>query len=233
MRAMFDRELIKLNEDILRLGGMVEDALDRTMVALKGFNTIMAEEIIRQDDAIDEMDARIERHCLSLFAMQSPVAQDMRVVGSSLKMLTDLERIADHAADISELTVRMAQNRSVRLPDDLFRMADMARRMLNDSLRAYQNRDVALAGEVCNEDDQVDEMFNQITLDLINRMKQNPESLETGVDILFIVKYLERIADHATNIAEWVVYVQTGRHSHMQHPENHPSATGGADGKTE
>lgn len=223
MRAIFDRELQRLHDDVLRLGGMVEDALNRTMVALREMNTAMAEEIIRQDDAIDEMDARIEKHCLSLFAMQSPVAQDMRVVGSSLKMLTDLERIADHAADISELTIRLAPGRTqTRLPDEVFRMADMARGMLNRSLEAYKNRDLESAKAVCADDDQVDAMFNRIVLDLIGRMKQNPDTMETGIDILFIVKYLERIADHATNIAEWVAYVQTGRHSHMQHPENHP-----------
>lgn len=221
MRNLLDRELQKLHEEILRLGGMVENSVDQTIVALRDMNADLAESIIAKDDEIDRMEGSIEKHCLSLFALQHPMAGDLRIIGSSLKMLTDLERIADHSADIAELTVRLAKSRTTRPQATIFQMAERARGMIRKSLEAYLTGDVEAAKAVCSEDDVVDNMFNDIIMDMVNRMKQDPSCVETSIDLMFIVKYLERMADHATNIGEWVIYNKTGVHDHMQHPQQH------------
>ncbi len=220
MRFHLEKSLQKLKEDIGRLGGMVEEAVDKTLIALREMNVELAREIISQDDEIDNVENKIEKQCLSLFALQQPLAKDLRMIGSTLKMITDLERIADQAADISELTIRLAE-KPVKINPEIYQMAEKARSMVARSIDAYINQDVETATKVCNEDDEVDNMFNDLVMDIATQIKSGSHSVEQLIDIMFIVKYLERIADHATNISEWVVYIETGNHQHLQHPEMH------------
>jgi phosphate transport system protein len=136
-------------------------------------------------------------------------------------MITDLERIADHAADISELILRLASQKPVRINPVLYEMAETSRSMVRRSIDAFINHDMDTANCVCKDDDIVDKMFNDIILDIANQIRSDTQPVEQLIDIMFIVKYLERMGDHATNISEWVVYNETGKHQHLQHPEQH------------
>lgn len=222
MRNILDKELRQLNGEILRLGGLVEEAVEQSIIALREMDAERARSVVSHDDQIDHMENKIEKHCLSLFALQQPLAGDLRHIGASLKMLTDLERIADHAADIAELTIRLVGTLPGTVPADVFRMAEKTRNMLRVALDAFIRQDIEAARQVCAADDEVDDLFQAIVIDRVNVMKADPSLVEMSTDIMFIVKYLERIGDHATNIAEWVLYDITGLHSHMQHPELHP-----------
>ena len=222
MRNLLDRELQQLNGEILRMGGLVEESVEQTIIALRELDADLARAVIAKDDLVDSMEAKIEKHCLNLFALQQPLAGDLRLIGASLKMLTDLERIADHASDIAELTLRLVGCAAGTVPADVFRMADKTRSMLRGSLDAFIHQDLEAARQVCDDDDEVDDLFNSLILDRVNAIKADPRKVEVSIDIMFIVKYLERMGDHATNIAEWVTYNVTGQHGHMQHPEQHP-----------
>lgn len=220
MRYHLDKSLQELKDEISRLGGMVEESLDKTLIALKEMNVDLAREIITHDDEIDNVESNIEKHCLSLFALQQPLAKDLRMIGSALKMITDLERIADQSADISELTIRLA-DKPVKINPDVFSMAEKARNMVGRSIDAFVNQDMTTAAEVCQADDEVDQLFNDLVMDIATQIKSGSQSVEQLIDIMFIVKYLERIGDHATNISEWAIYNETGNHQHLQHPEAH------------
>jgi len=222
MRRIFEKELQQLNTDLLRMGGLVEESVEQTIIALRELDKELAQVIIRKDDLIDHMENKIEKHCLSLFALQQPLAGDLRLIGSSLKMLTDLERIADHASDIAELTIRLADYSKGSIPGSVFVMADKTLQMLRNALDSFIKQDTDMAKIVCDADDEVDELFSKVIMDRVNAIKSDSKNVEQCIDIMFIVKYFERIGDHATNIAEWVIYNVTGQHKHMQHPENHP-----------
>jgi len=222
MRNQFEKELQQLNGEILRMGGLVEESVAQTITALRNLDEELARAIIAKDDIVDSMETKIEKHCLNLFALQQPLAGDLRQISSTLKLLTDLERIADHASDISELTIRLVGSPAGAVPASVFTMAEQAHNMLRSCLDAFNRQDVAAAQRVCDEDDVVDDYFNDIILERVNIMKADPGMVELCIDIMFIVKYLERIGDHATNIAEWVIYSVTGQHAHLQHPERHP-----------
>lgn len=218
MRYQLERDLQQLKDDIGRLGGLVEESLDKTIIALRELDADLAKEIIAHDDEVDNIENKIEKRCLSLFALQQPLAKDLRMIGSTLKMITDLERIADHSSDMSELILRLVE-KPVKLNNDIFKMAEKARSMVGRSIDAFINEDMKTATEVCRDDDEIDDYFNILIMDIASQIKSDTKIAEQLIDIMFIVKYLERIGDHATNIGEWVVYNETGRHRHLQHPE--------------
>ena len=220
MRKHLEKELAELHLDLIKMGSLVEEAIDKAIIALKEQDIESAKMIMRSDDTIDDIEQKIEKRCLNLFATQQPLAKDLRVIGSTLKIITDLERIGDHASDISEITLRLAEQNYIKPLIDIPKMAELARKMVNNSIDAYVKQDVDLAKKVCEDDDIVDEMFNKIIIELINMMKGNPEAVEQAIDFMFVVKYLERMGDHATNIAEWVVYNVTGEHEHLQNQHN-------------
>lgn len=216
MRYGLDRSLHELKDEIVRMAGMVEDSLDKTIIALKEMNVKLAEDVISHDQEIDNIESKIEKQCLSLFALQQPLAKDLRLIGSILKIITDLERIADQAADVSELIVRLAQ-KPIKMNARIYTMAEKARVMVGRSIDAFINKDIDTAKDVCASDDEVDDLFNELVMDIASQIKTGVSSIEQLIDIMFIVKYLERIGDHATNIGEWVVYNETGTHKHLQH----------------
>lgn len=217
MRYHLDKSIQELKDEIGRLGGMVEESLDKTFIALREMNVDLAKDVIAHDDEIDNLENNIEKQCLSLFALQQPLAKDLRMIGSTLKMITDLERIADHSADIAELTIRMAE-KPFKINPEIYSMAEKARIMVGRSIDAFINQDVQTAKEVCQADDEVDQLFNALVMDIAAQIKSGEQWVEQLIDMMFIVKYLERIGDHATNISEWVVYNETGMHQHLQHP---------------
>jgi len=150
-----------------------------------------------------------------LIAMQQPIARDLRSISAVLKIITDMERIGDHSADIAEITIRMANGKYIKPLIDIPKMAEKAKEMVKKSIDAYVKQDIILASEVCASDDEVDELFYKIILELVSFMKNDPKTIEQAINFMFIAKYLERIADHATNISEWVVYNVTGDHEHL------------------
>lgn len=214
-RHSFDQGLDELHMDLIKMGSLVEESIENTITALKKQDTVMALKIIENDDVIDALEQKIEKKCMNLIARQQPVAKDLRTISTALKIITDMERIADHSSDIAELTIRMANVKYIKPLIDIPRMAEMARQMVNKSIDAYVKQDIKLAQEVCASDDDVDELFNKIVLELINIMKNNTESIEQAIDLMFIVKYFEKMADHSTNIGEWVAFNITGEHDRL------------------
>ena len=214
-RHSFDQGLDDLHQDLIKMGSLVEESIDNTILALKKQDIELANQVFRNDDVIDELEKKIEKKCMNLIARQQPLAKDLRTISTALKIITDMERIADHSADIAELTIRMAHIKYIKPLIDIPRMAEMAKHMVNKSIDAYVRQDVGLAQEVCASDDDVDDLFNKIILELVNIMKNDPQTVEQAIDLMFIAKYLERMADHATNIGEWVVFNVTGEHDHL------------------
>lgn len=214
-RHSFDQGLDDLHLDLINMGSLVEESIDNTILALKKQDVDLARKVFRNDDTIDELEQRIEKKCMNLIARQQPLAKDLRTISTALKIITDMERIADHSADIAEITLRMANVKYIKPLIDIPKMAELAKQMVNRSIDAYIKQDIKLAEEVCASDDDVDDLFNKIILELINIMKNDATTVEQGIDFMFIAKYLERMADHATNISEWVVFNVTGEHDHL------------------
>ncbi len=214
-RHSFDQGLEDLHLDLINMGSLVEESIDNTIMALKKQDVELARKIFRNDDVIDDYEKIIERKCMNLIARQQPLAKDLRTISTALKIITDMERIADASADIAEITIRMSGKNYIKPLIDIPRMAEMAKNMVNRAIDAYVRQDVKLAEDVCASDDEVDNLFNKIILELINLMRNDAETIEQGIDFMFIAKYLERMADHATNIGEWVVFNVTGEHDRL------------------
>ena len=212
MRNRFDRELIHLNDEMIEMGSLIEKAIEMAISALVNQNVELAKQTIEMDAEIDEKEREIEHLCLKLLLQQQPVAKDLRVISSALKMITDMERIGDQASDISEITIQLAKQKYIK---ELKRIQDMAKEaslMLVKSIEAFVNKDIVLAGEVIGKDDIVDDLFMQVKEELIQLISENRDNGEQATDFLMIAKYLERSGDHATNIAEWVIFSITGEH---------------------
>ncbi len=215
-RIPFEEELALLHDEIIIMLSMTEKAFDNAMEALKTQNLELAKEVIAGDDDIDNQERAIEKLCLEIMVRQNPVAGDLRRITSIFKLITDLERIADHAEDICEIVVRIYNQRLIKPLVDLPIMADMARSMVSRAIKAFMQQDIKMAKEVGKDDAQVDEMYHKIYNELIEMMKANPAVVEQAVALVSIAKYFERIADHATNVAEWVIFNVTGKHKHIQ-----------------
>ena len=214
-RHIFDKELEQLHMDLIKMASYVEESIENTIIALKKQDISLARKIFANDDIIDDMEHKIEKKCFNLIARQQPLAKDLRTISTALKIITDLERIGDHSADIAEITIRMAHEKYIKPLIDVPKMAEIARQMVNKSIDSYVKQDIDLAKEVCGTDDSVDDLFYRIILELISIMKNNSQTVEQAINFMFIAKYLERMADHATNISEWVVYSITGEHDHL------------------
>lgn len=214
-RHFFDRELEELHLELIKMGSLVEESIENTIIALKKQDIELAKKVFRNDDVIDDLERTIERRCMNLIARQQPLAKDLRTISTALKIITDMERIADHSSDIAEITIRMAGEKYIKPLIDIPKMAELAKQMVNKSIDAFVKQDIELAQSVCDSDDDVDQLFFKIVLELVNIMKNNTDSIEQAINFMFIAKYLERMADHATNIGEWVVFNVTGEHEHL------------------
>ena len=212
MRNKFGEQLERLHVEMIQMGALCEDAISAAAKALMTGDESLAQAAKDAEREIDQKERDVEDLCLKLLLQQQPVAKDLREISSALKMISDLERIGDQAADIAELT------RYVRLPAEdggRLHIADMARAvisMVTDSVDSFVKRDLALARAVCAADDQVDALFDQVKRELIALIARDPNCGEQGLDLMMVAKYLERIGDHATNVAEWVEYSLTGNH---------------------
>ena len=212
MRTRFDMELDNLNSDMIAMGALCENAISEAMQSLFTADKTAAQRTIEEDREIDRKEKDIEALCLRLLLQQQPVARDLRVISSALKMITDMERIGDQAADIAELIRHMHLTPVSRQNKHLSKMADATKKMVTESIDAFVKKDAALATKVLADDDLVDSLFLKLRHDIIEMIAADPGCGEEAVDVLMIAKYLERIGDHATNIAEWVLFSITGTH---------------------
>ncbi|MCL2664494.1 MAG: phosphate signaling complex protein PhoU [Defluviitaleaceae bacterium] len=212
MRSRYNDQLIQLNDRLIEMGAVAENAIAEAKKALLDQDVAVAQRIIDSDDEIDRMEKEIEGMCLKLLLQQQPVAGDLRLVSSILKIITDLERIGDHASDISEFTIALAGGPYIKNLEHIPQMAEMTMKMVSQSIEAYTRRDLALAEQVMEQDDAVDEIFRQVKRELIHLVNEDAEKGDQAIDLLMIAKYFERIGDHATNVAEWVEFSLTGVH---------------------
>lgn len=210
VRSEYDKELKELHKSLLKMGSYIEQSMDDTMEAFEKQNVKLAQEVIERDDIIDSMETAIETECLLLIARQQPIAGDLRMIASILKIITDLERIADQCADISEFTIKLAERSYIHFIDEILDMANQVKKMIKQTIDTYVALDVQKAISTAKEDDIVDNYFEEIVTKTQQLMKEDPEFIEQGTNFIFIAKYLERMADHATNICEWVAYRVTG-----------------------
>jgi phosphate transport system protein len=206
MRSKFDGQLRKLNDEMISMGSMIEHAIQDAIDAFFNQNTEKARQIMQEDELVDQEQKKIENICFQLLIQQQPVARDLRTITAAMKMVTDMERIGDQAADISELTIMMADSPYRLKEDNIRKMSAETIIMLLQAVEAYVERDMEKARQVIAHDDVVDELFVKVKADLIEVMQQSPDYAEHAADLLMVNKYLERIGDHATNIAEWVIF---------------------------
>jgi phosphate transport system protein len=210
MSKHLERDLDNLQQDLLALAASAEEAIHKAIRALQERETDVAEQVIAEDNQIDEEENHVEEECLKILALHQPVAVDLRRITAALKINTDLERMADLAEDIAERALHLSQLPPVPIPDKLQRMTDLTTSMVRQSLDAFVNLDARLARRVCRLDDEVDRYNNEIIRELIALMQRSPDMVEPGLSLFSATRHLERIADHATNIAEDVVYLVEG-----------------------
>ena len=212
MRNKFDEELAQLNDMLIEMGALVEKSIKRATHAILDNDKKMAKKAIAADRDIDSLEKEIETLCLRLLLRQQPVARDLRLISAALKMITDMERIGDQAADISEIAKFLIGKQYIINIENIPKMAEATSKMVTDSIDAFVKRDLDLAQSVIEYDDVVDDLFDKVKNDVIELIQEDHANGEQAIDFIMIAKYFERIGDHASNIAEWVVFSITGRH---------------------
>ena len=217
MRSRFDEQLTQLHNSLIEMGALVERAITKATEAFVSRNALVAQSILEGDSAINDKEREIESLCLKLILNQQPVARDLRQISTALKMITDMERIGDQAADISELCLILAAQAEIKKPKHIPQMAEATVTMVTRSIDAFVHGDIALAQSVIDYDDVVDALYVTVKEELIMLIHSDVEKGEQAVDLLQIAKYYERIGDHAVNIAEWVIFSITGKHNTIPH----------------
>lgn len=210
-RQIFTQELHQLTQHVIRMGSLLEQSMNDVIDALEKLDKEKANIIIANDDVIDELEHQIERECITMIAKQQPLATDLRKVTSIMKIVTDIERIADHCADISEYIIALSEQEVVVPPNNLKEMVKAMKSMVIETIDSFVQVDLEKANAVIKKDDIVDDYFASISEELTQIMQNNKETIPACVSYLMIIKYLERMADHATNIAEWIEYIITGK----------------------
>lgn len=216
MRETFEHKLGKLNNDLIRMGGMIEEAIASAITALRDSDAVLAKKVVDGDRAVDEEEKNIESQCLSIILREQPVARDLRKVSAALKMVTDMERIADNAADIAEISLTADVSAIMHIVKEIQTMSEKVIIMVSHSIDSFVTTDMTLANETIKADDEVDELFVSIRNRIVELIKSEHCSGDVAVDALMTVKYLERIADHAVNICEWVEFFKTGEYKNTR-----------------
>jgi phosphate transport system protein len=211
MERHFDEELNQLKTRLLLMGGRAEAVVHKSIDALKRRDSALAEEVIRDDHLIDELELEIDERCIRLLALRQPVGQDLRFVTSALKIVNDLERVGDHAVNIAQSAVKLNQEPELKPLVDIPRMATIATRMLTEALDAFVRNDAAAARRILLEDDEVDHLKSQLFRELLSYMLENPETITRALELVLVSRNLERVADLATNVAEEVVFIAEAR----------------------
>lgn len=210
LRSNFQSELMRLNNELIQMGSFIEQMIERSVALFSHMDEKEAREIIAMDDEVNQMEKSIELKCLNLFMRQQPVAGDLRRITTAMKMITDMERIADHATDIAALSLEMKDTRLQEVCASLTVMADIAMEMLATSIASYVNADLDAAKRVLEKDDALDALFSQVKKELAEDIKEKSDIPLDILNALMAAKYLERIGDHSVNIGEWVIFAKTG-----------------------
>jgi phosphate transport system protein len=209
-RSAFHDQLDNLQHDLLKMGVLVSSAIEKAVESLAQVNADLAREVIAGDDTADQMLIDIETRCLQLMALQQPLATDLRSIGTALKIVTDLERMADHATDIAKVTVRLSGQKLIKELVDIPLMARRVVAMTKEALEAYVTRDVERAKKMIAMDDEIDRLYSAVFDELMGIMQTRPETVRQATYLLLVAMYLERVGDHATNLGEWTIYMVTG-----------------------
>lgn len=217
MREHYNKQLRELNEELANLGKLCDEALAGAIKALQEGDTELARKIYKSDFVVDQKEREIENLCLNIILHQQPIASDLRLVSSALKLITDMERIGDQASDIAEIVMNLDYKERPHFVL-IEKMATAARAMVQDAVSSFINQDIELARNVIDRDDAVDEYLVQARNLMVNLIAEKGHTPETIVDLIMIAKYLERIADHATNVANWAIFQLVG-----EHPDKHPA----------
>ncbi|SHI67801.1 phosphate uptake regulator, PhoU [Clostridium amylolyticum] len=210
-RSSFDLGLNQMHNDLLKMGSIVEKQIHSSIEALKNQDVDLANKVIDNDDLVDNLQKDIEDKAIKLIAMQQPLATDLRTIFTTTKIVTDLERMADHAVDISKIVIRLKNQQYIKELVDIPKMAEIVQRMIKLSIDAYINRDAEKAYEICKIDDDVDALYKKVFNELLGFMTKDKNTINQSAQFLFVCKFLERIADHVTNICEWTIYLVTGK----------------------
>ncbi|WP_291568473.1 phosphate signaling complex protein PhoU [Clostridium sp. UBA2485] len=210
-RKSFDTELLELQNQLSKMTLAVSEQIKDTMDALIKQDVNLAKDIIKKDDIIDDFENNIGDKCVTLIATRQPLATDLRTIFTISKIVTDLERIADHAVDISKITLKLCDEEYIKELRDISKMGVLVSKMIEGSIEAYLNKSEEKALEICRMDDQVDKLYNNVFSELLMIMTKKPEVIEQTTRLLFVCKFLERIGDHTTNICEWTIYLLSGK----------------------
>ncbi len=220
LRATLDAEIQDLTESMIKMGTSIEKAIDDTIKALISQDSVLAQKIICGDDVYDQMEVEIENKSVAIISTQQPVASDLRKIFSTVKIVTDLERIADHCCDISKITILLAKENYVKPLIDIPKMAQLVKEMIRMTIDCFIEGDVIKARLICASDDAIDDYYQLVIDDVTHMIHEDSQRTEQLLKILMIAKYFERMADHATNIAEWVIYSVEGKHYSANAPHN-------------
>ena len=223
MERHFDEELNELKTRLLLMGGRAETVVHKAIEALKRRDAALAEEVIRDDRLIDELEVEIDERCVRLLALRQPVGQDLRFITSALKIVNDLERVGDHAVNIAQSAVKLSKEPELKPLVDIPRMAAISTRMLTEALDAFVRNDAAAARRILVEDDEVDHLKSQMFRELLSYMLEKPATITRALELILVSRNLERVADLATNVAEEVVFIAEARVVKHHMEERHAS----------
>ena len=210
IRSSFDFKLDKLNDEIIKMGEIVKKQIELSVESLVNRDVELAMSVIKEDDIVDELQRKIEDRCIKLIAAEQPLARDLRLIFTASKIVTDLERMADHAVDIAKIGIKIRKEKPIKPLEHILKMDEIVKEMLEDSLKSYVKRDVEKCYEISKRDDEIDLMYSYILKEMIPLMKSDKNKINQAMQLLFICKYLERLGDHITNICEWTIYLVTG-----------------------
>ncbi|NBI06771.1 phosphate signaling complex protein PhoU [Senegalia massiliensis] len=214
MRKYFDNDMKKLKKMLFDMGILAEEIIDISINSLLKKDEKLANRAIKLDEKVDEMEYIIERKCLELIALQQPMAKDLREISAILKIITDIERIGDHGVNIAKVTKRISKEEYIKPLIDIPKMADISKEMIRRSLESFVEKDVQLAKQVAKMDDTVDNIYEEIYVELLNKLTEDKRIMNQVINLLFIGRYIERIADHTTNICEKIIFMVDGKRIH-------------------
>lgn len=217
MRKAFDLELMQLRNELLQMGKMVEKSIENSIKSLLKKDMELAKKVINEDETINEFYIHMEQKCFSLIALQQPTASDLRQIGSILKVVTDLERMADHAVSIAKVSIRLEKQAYAKELKDITKMAETIQKMIQESLEGFVTLEKDKWFEIAKKDELVDHLYKEVYRDLTKIMEEKKEYIVQGTQLLFVAHHLERIGDHITNLAEWFLYWTTGKIVNLNH----------------
>lgn len=210
LRVAFADEIEELKQDLLKMGAVVEQMLHKSIEALGSRNVSVAREAIAMDDIVDDYNISIENRCLKLLALQQPMARDLRTIAAAMKIITDIERMGDYVVDIAKTAIRLSDAPLLKPLVDIPRMGEIVKKMIREALEAFVNRDIELIQRMIEHDDEVDHLNNSLHDELVGYIKKDPNLAEQAISLILVARYLERLADHVTNVGERVYYMETG-----------------------